>query len=241
MMNLEEDGEFFESTTGKVVLFFVPFIIAFSYIFLLYFIIYDSSIFWKVSSGMFAYFVPPAGKESVIPLLVGELNRIGAFSPISIVILVGGSIAYLDSVTAYFLLYNFYIAEKIPLLGPWIKRFENFGAQKMKEKPWISKVAFIGVILFVVFPFQGSGGVGGSILGKVIGLDKYRAWAAITIGAFSGCFFIAGISYYLSDAILKAFQTSLFKGIGILAIVIAIFVFLYYFSKSDYRFMKFRD
>lgn len=228
----EEDG-FFNSIAGKLFLFFTPFLIAGLFIYLLYIIIYDKGVFWLVGSAMFAYFFPPAGKESVIPLLVGELNRRNAFSPTAIITLVGGSIAFIDVITSYFLLWNFYIAESIPFLGEWIKRFEKFGAQKMKEKTWISKVAFVGVAFFVVFPFQGSGGVGGSILGKVIGMDKYHAWIAIIIGAFSGCFFISYVSYYLSGAIIDAFKSGLFKGIGVLILVIVVFIFLYYFFKHN--------
>lgn len=230
---MDEEKIFISSIGGKLFLFFTPFLIAGLFIYLLYVIIYDKSIFWLLGSGMFAYFFPPAGKESVIPILVGELNRRNVFSPVAIITLVGGSIAFIDVITSYFLLWNFYIAESIPFLGKWIKKFEKFGAQKMKEKRWISKVAFVGVALFVVFPFQGSGGVGGSILGKVIGMDKYHAWLAIMLGSFSGCFFIAYVSYYLSGAIIQAFKSGLFKGIGVMILVAAVFIFLYYFSKNQ--------
>ncbi len=229
---LKDKSDFFFTFWGKVTLFFLPFLIAALYIALLYLIMPDKDVFWVVGGGMSTYFFPPFGKESVIPLLVGELNRRGVFTPAAIITLVGGTIAYIDIVTAYFLLWNFYIAEQIPFLGKWIKKFEEFGAQKMKEKKWISRVAFVGIALFVVFPFQGSGGVGASILGKVIGMDKYHAWIAIIIGAFTGCFFIATVSYYLSESILEAFQSSVFKGIGLLAVVLVIFVFLYFFSKN---------
>ena len=227
----EEDG-FFATIYGKIFLFGVPFLIAASYIFILYVIIYDKSIYWLLFTGMSTYFIPPLGKESVIPLLVGELTRRGIYSGPAIITLVGGTIAFMDIVTAYFLLWNFYIAEEIPFLGEWIKKFEEFGARQMKKKKWISKIAFIGITLFVVFPFQGSGGVGASILGKVMGMNKYSAWVAIIIGAFGGCFLISILSYYVSGAILSAFKSSLFKGIGLLVVVIVVFIFLYYFSKN---------
>lgn len=226
-----EDG-YFATVHGKIFLFLNPFLIAFLFIFLTYQILIRLEIFWMVGGGMTAYFFPPAGKESVIPLLVGAIRSKGTISPLANIIMVGSLIAYLDVISSYFLLYNFYIAEKIPLLGKWIKKFEEFGAHKMKEKTWISKVAFVGIALFVMFPFQGSGGVGASILGKVIGMDKYHAWIAITIGAFSGCIFIATISFYLSGAILAAFQSGIFKGISALIVVIVVFILLYYYSKN---------
>ncbi|MFO7792380.1 MAG: small multi-drug export protein [Candidatus Saliniplasma sp.] len=238
---MEEDKDldgFFTTLAGKIVMFFLPFIIASLYIILLYLIIQQRSIFWLNSGGMFGYFFPPAGKESVIPLTVGAINAKGILTPLTTIVLVAGSIAFVDIVTSYFLLWNFYIAEKIPLIGTWIKKFEKFGAQKMKEKKWISKVAFIGVALFVVFPFQGSGGVGASIVGRVVGLEKFKTWLAIIIGSFIGCTFIAVVSIYLSDAILEAFQTSVFQGIGAIVIVAIIFVLIYYVSKNHMKYSK---
>ncbi len=230
-MNEDEDG-FFGTIWGKLALFFSPFLIAAIFIYLLYLITHPYGIFWKLSGGMFGYFFPPAGKESVIPLVVGGLRKSTSFGPVLIITLVATTIAFVDIITAYFFLWNLYIAEKIPLIGKWIKKFEEFGAQKMKEKPWISKIAFVGVALFVVFPFQGSGGVGASILGKVIGMNKYHAWFAITIGSFSGCFLIATISYYLSGAVFSAFKSGTFQGIGIILVIAIAFIFLYYFSKD---------
>ncbi len=226
----EEDG-FFSTIWGKLFLFFNPFLIGFSFLYLLYLILHGTGLFWVVGTGMFGYFFPPAGKESVIPLMVGELTRRGSLTPLTTITLVASVIAFVDVVTSYFLLWNFYIAEKIPLVGGWIRKFRDFGAQKMKEKNWIKKVAFVGVAIFVVVPFQGSGGVGASILGRVIGMNKYQAWLAIIIGSFSGCFLIATISYYLSDAILKTFRSSVFQGMGLLIVLAVIFVFLYSFFK----------
>ncbi len=227
----EEDG-FFKTIWGKLFLFFNPFLIGFTYIYLLYLIIPNGSTFWVMGGGIFAYFFPPAGKESVIPIVVTELTRKGLYAPHQIIFLVASSIAFVDIITSYFLLWNFYIAEKIPLIGDWIVRFQNFGAQKMKEKPWIKKLAYLGIALFVVIPFQGSGGVGASIMGRVIGMNKYHTWFSIIIGSFTGCFLIASTSYFVGDAILRAFRSSIFQGIGSLLVVITILVFLYFFTKN---------
>ena len=229
--NGEEDG-FFGTIWGKLFLFFNPFLIAALFLYLLYLITDPYGIFWKISGGMFGYFFPPAGKESIIPLVVGNLRTTTNLSPFVIITIVATTIAFVDTVTAYFFLWNLYIAEKIPLIGKWLRKFEEFGAQKMKEKPWISKVALVGVALFVVFPFQGSGGVGASILGKVMGLNKYYAWLSITIGSFAGCFFIATLSYYVSGAVLSAFKSGTFQGIGLLVIIGTAFIIGYYYSKN---------
>ncbi len=180
---------------------------------------------------MVTYFFPPFGKESVIPGLLLGLQSV-PLSPLVIIFLVSSTIAFIDIVTAYFLLWNFYIAKKIPYVGKWIEEFQEYGAERMKEKDWIKRLAFLGVASFVVFPFQGSGGVGASILGRVIGMNKYHAWLSIIIGAFGGCFFIGLVSYYTGGAIIQAFKSSIFTGIGALILVIVGFIILYRFSKA---------
>ena len=225
----EEDG-FFETIWGKIFLFVNPFLIAALFVYLLYLILDPYDAFWKVGGGMFAYLFPPAGKETVIPILVNGL-RSNHLTPLSIIILVGSTIAYVDVVTSYFLLWNLYILEKIPVLGDWMRKFRDFGAQTMKEKSWIKKVAFVGVALFVIVPFQGSGGIGASILGRVIGMNKYQAWLAIIVGSFSGCFLIATLSHYLGSMVIDIFESSMVQGIGTLAVLAVIFIILYTFLK----------
>ncbi len=227
----EEDG-FYRTIWGKLFLFFNPFLIAALFIYLLYLIVVPRGAFYTVSSGISAYFFPPFGKESVIPLVVGRLTQRGYYSPLVTITLVAATIAYVDVITSYFLLWNLYIVEKVPVIGDWIRKFRDFGAQKMSEKAWVKKIAFVGVALFVVVPFQGSGGVGASILGRVIGLNKYHAWLAIIVGSFSGCFLIATISYYVGDTVLKTFESSLVQGIGMLVVLGVLFTFLYFFFKN---------
>lgn len=241
MADNKEGTGCFDTLWGRIILFFLPFLIAGSYIYLLYIIMYDKSVFWIVGTGMFGYFFPPAGKESVIPLTIGALRSQFNLSTLATITLVSGSIAFVDIVTSYFLLYNFYIAKAIPYLGGWIEKFENFGAKKMKEKEWISKIAFVGVALFVFFPFQGSGGVGASILGKVIGMDKYKAWLSIILGAFVGCFMIGIISFYLSGAVLSIFKSSVFQGLGVLVVIIAMFIFFYYYLEERSAMLELKE
>ncbi|MFP4000505.1 MAG: small multi-drug export protein [Thermoplasmata archaeon] len=231
---LKEEEEFYENIWGKLFLFSIPFLIASLYIILLHLILIDlNNTFWIVGGAMLTYLIPPLGKESVIPGTIGILSGLNVgLSPFTIIFLVSASIAFVDIVTSYFLLWNFYIAKKIPLVGKWIDRFQKYGAKKMKEKTWIKKLASIGVASFVIFPFQGSGGVGASILGRVIGMNKYHAWLSITVGAFVGCFFIGLIAYFTGGAIISAFQSGIFRGVAALLLVIVVFILVYRFTKS---------
>ncbi len=233
---LIDEQEFYKNIWGKLFLFFIPFIIGFSYVGLLYLILGNTNTFWIVGSAMFAYLFPPFGKETVIPTTIFTLLGLQSIqaSPVLAIFMVSGSVAFVDVVTSYFLLYNFYIAKKIPLLGRWIEKTQEFGAQKMEKNEWIKRLAFYGVAAFVVVPFQGSGGVGASILGRVLGMNKYYAWLSIITGAFIGSFLIGIVSYYTGGAIIMFFGINVLFLLIVVFLIIAVFITLYNFFKSQF-------
>jgi uncharacterized membrane protein len=67
-------------------------------------------------------------------------------------------------------------------------------------------------------PFQGSGGLVGSILGRLIGMKPLNTFFAISIGAIVGCLLIA----YFADAILSVFVTNFLFGLLIIIILLII-------------------
>lgn len=176
-----------------------------------------------------AYFVPPAGKETVIPtgVLVFKIHPAVMAMPI----------AFLDIVVGLFLVWNFDFAKKLPLIGKWITKFEASGSDVLKKKPWIEKLAFLGLVGFVIFPFQGSGGVGTSILGRIIGMEPYKVLAAITIGAISGTLLIAYAAFYFGKAFFAVFKTDIFKAVGII-IFVAVLIALYLAYKRRKEMIK---
>jgi len=131
---------------------------------------------------MLAYVIPPAGKETVIPL--GVALGFPWW-------LIGTSIALLDVLAGLFMALNFELAYQVPLLGTWISRFMDHGQAFLSRRPWLKKFYFTGVVLFVMFPLQGSGGIGASLVGRLLGMSRKAVLLAITIGAFLGCYLIA--------------------------------------------------
>jgi len=201
----------------------VPFVIAILVMSILYFIV-DSESSGKLFLLMFAYFFPPLGKESIIPIGVGG----GEFTvPIynqHIVVpeinplIMALTIAFVDIIVALFLLWNYDLAKKIPLIGKFMIKVENIGKSSSDKYSWIKPLRFIGVVLFVMVPFQGSGGLVGSILGRLIGMKPLNTFFAISIGAIVGCLLIA----YFADAILSVFITNFLFGLLIIIILLII-------------------
>ncbi len=186
-----------------LVKFFLPFVFSGIGVIVLYLAL-PYNTFERLGAWMVLYFFPPLGKESVIPAAIAQ-----GISPW----LVASAVAFIDIMVGLFLVWNFDLARKIPLIGGFIRRIESRGHDILKKKPWVERLAFTGLILFVMFPFQGSGAVGATIIGRMLGMDPKKIWFAVIIGAVVGCFLIAYTS---------AFAITFLLGIGLAYAVLSI-------------------
>ncbi|MEA3457122.1 MAG: small multi-drug export protein [Candidatus Thermoplasmatota archaeon] len=203
--------------------FFAPFIIGFGTIGTVGVLLGKSlqMKYWALVAG---YFFPPLGKESVIPIGVagGEitipiLNKVISITPINPIVM-ALSIAFVDIIVALFLVWNYDFAKKVPLIGHFIAKVETIGRKSSSKYSWIKPLRFIGIILFVMVPFQGSGGLVGSIVGRLIGMKPWNIFFAISVGAVTGCLMIG----YFADAILSVFVTNFLLGVLIIVILLII-------------------
>jgi hypothetical protein len=208
--------------------FFLPWGIAILVIGLLYLFL-ASETFLTLGFWMLVYFFPPFGKESVIPLAIAGDRLESAvpfeypemFVPIE-PWMIALAIAFLDIIVGLFLVWNFDFTKKIPILGKWIIKLECKGKDMIKDSKYLEALSFVGVILFVIFPFQGSGGVGASIVGRAIGMNPYKVWGAIIIGAISGTLLIA----YAADSFFNIFLENRIIGLLILVIIVVLAAFM---------------
>lgn len=131
---------------------------------------------------MILYYIPPSGKESLIP--VGIALGIPWW-------LIATSFALLDVLTSLFMILNIRIALRIPVVGPWISGFLGRGDEFMEKRPWIARWSVLGVAFFVFLPFQGTGGVGATLVGMLVGLSPLQTLLAVALGASAECLLFA--------------------------------------------------
>jgi len=217
----------------NILKFVIPFIIGGIFLLSIYLFI-DRESSGKLIFLIMAYFFPPLGKESIIPIGLGGGDLTVPIIDKHIVIpaidplLMAMTIAFVDIIVALFLVWNYDLAKKIPLIGKFIKKIENVGRISSDKYKWIKPLRFVGVVLFVMVPFQGSGGVVGSIVGRLIGMKPWTTFVAIAIGAIVGCLLIA----YFAEAILSVFITNFLLGLLILIIIIVIGI-MFWISKKN--------
>jgi uncharacterized membrane protein len=199
--------------------FIIPFLLGFGVFgFVGLFIIQNIQFrYWSLISG---YFFPPLGKETIIPAGI-----IAGINPIIMAL----SIAFVDIVVALFLVWNYDLAKKIPLIGNFIDKIEKIGKKTSNKYNWIKPLRFIGIMLFVMVPFQGSGGLVGSIIGRLIGMKPWNIFLAISTGSLFGCFLIA----YFADIILSIIIQNLLFGILIIIIIMTILIMYFAYKKVN--------
>jgi len=188
----------------------LPFAIAATEILFLYFFL-DPASFLMVIGLMVAYILPPAGKGTVIPA--------GIFLGIPWW-LMALSIMMIDIETALFMGWNFDLALKIPVLGKIMGSFIGKSEIFIKEQPWLKKLYFTGIVVIVMMPVMGSGGIRGTIIGNLLGMQKIPLFLAIVTGAFIGCFGIALAAVFLQELFIQSILLGTAAVVGIIIITL---------------------
>jgi uncharacterized membrane protein len=103
-------------------------------------------------------------------------------------------ITYMDTLTGIILVYNMDVLFRIPRLGPVLWGLRAKARQALVANAWLRKLSYLGVIIFVTFPISGTGAIGGSFLGKFMGLHRLPHLLAIGMGGAVGGFSMATLA-----------------------------------------------
>jgi hypothetical protein len=184
---------------GRIALLVLPLLLIAAH-FVVLFLFLPREQFLILAGITIAYILPPAGKETAIPL--GIALGLPWWLPAL-------SIALTDCELGLFMVLNYDLIEQIPVFGRYIAELRLKAGEYIGRHPWFSRAAFLGIVFLVMSPVLGSGGIRGSIIGRMLGMTRGMVLLAIAIGAFVGSFLIAiGFEYLWvllgQDAPLKA-------------------------------------
>lgn len=130
-------------------------------------------------------------------------------------------VSYMDVTVASLLVFNLPRLYRIPRMGPAIEDLAEHGLYLLERNRWLGRVTFVGVVLFVMFPLTGTGAIGGSIFGRLLGLSSRRTLTAIVFGASAGSFgmaaFAGTIASIFPEEVRRSWQ---FQAVGGVVIVI---------------------
>ena len=141
--------------------------------------------YWKL---MTAYFIPPAGKESIIPI---GLSR-GIPMPLWFL-----SIWIFDLLVCTAILTNWWLVDIIlKYIKPvrrWTERLRK-RVEKLEKKKYGKYIPFV-LLLFMWIPIQGSGAISTSFIGTWLGFKPRSVLIMVLIGSFFSILVITLIYY----------------------------------------------
>ena len=225
----DEEGEAeMEDETSlpkRLFLFFLPFGIAALYVIIM-FLIVGTDIGYVIGAAMLSTLLILGPEISITAAFIalsapGYLGDAIWSSP-GYMLLIAMSVAFVDVITAFFLLWNYDLVKKVPRLGPWMQRTEDSNRDALQASTWRRRFALAGVSVYVMFPVHGSGGLVGTIIGRILGLNRWRVFGAVTIGAIIGALWIAVLVQSMGEDILEFFEGDLFLLIGIIVTIVII-------------------
>jgi uncharacterized membrane protein len=208
-----EVGDTWKMSLFKIV---IPFAIP-SAIFIILFLALSYTTFLQLGGLALSYLFPPFGKESIIPFGIAA-----GFTILQMTALV----FMVDVVCAMFISWNLPLAKQIPLIGRLIIWIEKKGRETLSKNPALETLSWIGLVLWVMVPFQGSGGITASVIGRAIGMRASRVISAVGIGAIIAGLIIGTVAQKGWEIIRDNWVTGVIMIVGIAVVAVVLF-FLY--------------
>ena len=92
-------------------------------------------------------------------------------------------VTYMDFMTALFVTFHMGFLFRMPYVGPKVATLVWDGKFIMDAQPWVKRMAFLGLVLFVIFPTSTTGSIGGSIFGRLLGLSRFLTVTGVLLGS----------------------------------------------------------
>ena len=147
-------------------------------------------------------------------------------------------VGVLDTLSVVLLVYSL---ESLYRVAPLRRRLEKVQADArlvLTAYPRMRRAAVAGIVLFVLFPIAGTGAVGATFLGILLGLHRALLIAAVSCGGFLGGLLMAFAAVHFSEAVgrFQSFQShSSAKYALLAAVALALFTLLWLLRRAYHR------
>jgi len=204
-------------------LFVLPFALAFVYVVSVLAVV--SADAWPIVwGGMITYLLAPVGTEVVIPAIrVGLLSVSAAPWEFALAVL---GVVLVDVFTALWVAWNWDLVERVPRLGWVVRRVEHRCHAILAKKKWGERATLAALAAYVAMPVQMTGGLFSSVMGRMMGIDKVRVFAAVSAGSAIGAVPMAIVAWVAGPSILVALQSPTVQTVGIAAGILTAIAFI---------------
>ncbi len=111
----------------------------------------------------------------------------------------------MDTVTVLLVVYSLEAFYRFERLKGGLDKIQQNAGLVLEAYPRIRTAAVVGVVLFVLFPIAGTGAIGGTFLGILLGLHRFVLIAAVSAGGLLGGMLMAFAASNFGDS-LKALR-----------------------------------
>jgi len=89
--------------------------------------------------------------------------------------------------------------ERAPVLGRWLRLSRAQTKRVLREYPGLERLAFFGVVAFMLLPFAGTGAITGTLLARIIGLSRLAGIGAVGVASTCGAVTFALLARFLGE------------------------------------------
>ena len=93
----------------------------------------------------------------------------------------------LDAAWAVVLTWHAGVLFQVPWFGSRLRDAVREGRLLLKNNRWMRRMTVIAVLVFVMIPISSTGSIGGSLLGRLLGLPRRATLLAVIAGSVLGC------------------------------------------------------
>jgi len=217
-------------------LFFLPLLLAAAYLFLVW-NAFETAVSAVLLGAMVTYLVSPLGVEFVVPSAVLAIRLLPIPDPNPAIAMAVLSVILVDVFTALFLLWNFDLAERVPLLGGFIRKTEEKARVVIERKKWGERATLAGLVAYVALPVQMSGGLVGSVFGRLLGIQPWKVFAAVSLGSCLGAIPFGIVSALIPEAELRGLvawwgSLSVLQILGIVLVLLFVLVLVWIYLRG---------
>lgn len=126
----------------------------------------------------------------------------------------------MDLLIAFALASGLGALERAPMMGRWLRRARTRALEVLKEYPGLERMAFFGVVFFVMLPLAATGAVSGSFAARLMGLSRIAGVVAIAFGAAGTAFSFALLAYLLGERAEELARSPFLVGLSLLLLVL---------------------
>lgn len=144
-------------------------------------------------------------------------------------------VLYLDVVVALVLAFHIGFLFRIPYFGQRFLSLVEDGHFVLDLHPWIRRATLVGLMTFVSFPLTATGSMGGSILGRLLGMSRLATFSGIVIGSTFGNGVMYVISEWLSMVLDKDHPVIKYGGLVVIVLAAVILERRYRYLRNEFH------